>query len=106
MLPCSVLTSPPPWYGPPRPWPRAHRPTIRLFKAAYLPYLPLFPHLVKFIANTVQFNTTCNDYDSISQHSHQSTRTTGPQGGRGAYHYHAQERGRGRSDAGAYIEMK
>ena len=46
----------------------------------------LFLHLVKFLANTMQFNTTCNDYDSISQHSQQSTRTTG----RGAYHYHAQ----------------
>ena len=90
MLPCSVLTFPPPWYGPPRPWPQAHRPTIRLCKAACLPYLPLFPHLVKFLANTVQFNTTCNDYDSINQHSHQSTRTTGPQGGRGANHDHAQ----------------
>ena len=81
---------PPPWYGPPRPWPRAQRPTIRLFKAAYLPYFPLFPHLVKFLANTMQINTTCNDYDSISQHSHQSTRTAGPQGGRGANHDHAQ----------------
>ena len=80
---------------PPDPGPRAHRPTIRLFKAGYLPYLPLFPHLVKFIANTMQFNTTCNDYDSISQHSHQSTRTTGPQGGRGAYHDHAQGGGGG-----------
>ena len=38
----------------------------------------------------MQFNTTCNDYDSISQQSHQSTRTTGPQGGRGANHDHAQ----------------
>ena len=64
----------------PRPWAPAQRPTIRLFKAAYLPYLPLFPHLVKFLANTIQFNTTCNDYDSINQHD-QSTRTTGPQGG-------------------------
>ena len=82
MLPCSVLTSPP-WYGPPRPWPRAHRPTIRLCKAACLPYLPLFPHLVKFLANTMQINTSCKDCDSINQHSHQSTRTTGPQGGGG-----------------------
>ena len=37
----------------------------------------LFPHLVKFLANTVQINTTCKDYDSINQHSHQSTPTTG-----------------------------
>ena len=64
MFSCSVLTSPP-WYGPPRPWATAHRPTIRLCKAACLPYLPLFPHLVKFLANTMQFNTTCKDYDSI-----------------------------------------
>ena len=89
MLPCSVLTSPP-WYGPPRPWPRAHRPTIWLCKAACLPSLPLFPHLVKFPANTVQINTSCKDYDSINQHSHQSPRTTCPQGGRGANHDHAQ----------------
>ena len=94
MLSCSVLTSPP-WYGPPRPWAAAQRPTIRLCKAAYLPYLPLFPHLVKFLANTVQINTTCKDYDSINQHSHQSTPTTGPQGGRGANHDHAQGGGGG-----------
>ena len=50
----------------------------------------LFPYLVKFLANTMQFNTTCEDYDSINQHSHQSTRTTGPQPGRGANHDHAQ----------------
>ena len=85
MLPCSVLTSPPQWYGPPRACP-----CIRLFKAAYLPFLPLFPHLVKSLANIVQFNTTCKDYESINQHSHQSTRTTGPQGARGANHDHAQ----------------
>ena len=50
----------------------------------------LFPHFVKFLANTMQFNTTCKDYDSINQHSHQSTRTTGPQGGQGANHDYAQ----------------
>ena len=50
----------------PRPWALAQLPTIRLFKAACLPYLPLFPHLPKFLANTMQFNTTCNDYDSWS----------------------------------------
>ena len=77
-----MLTSPP--------WPRAHRPTIRPCKAACLSYLPLFPHLVKFLANTMQINTTCKDYDSINQHSHQSTGTTGPQGERGANHDHAQ----------------
>ena len=47
----------------------------------------LFPHLAKFLANTMQFNT-CKDYASINQHSHQSTRTTGPRGGRGANHDH------------------
>ena len=82
MLSCSVLTSPPTVWSP-QTLARAQRPTIRLCKAACLPYLPLFPHLVKFLANTVQINTSCKDYDSISQHSHQSTRTTGPQGGDG-----------------------
>ena len=80
----------PPWYGPLRPWPRAHRPTIRLCKAARLPYLPLFLHLVKFLANTMQNNIACEDYDSINHQSHQSTRTTGPQGGR--WKREAQER--------------
>ena len=94
---------PPTCYGPPRPWAPAQRPTIRLCKAACLPYLPLFPRLVKFLANTMQINTTCKDYDSINQHSHQSTRTTSPQGGRGANHDHAHKKGRGRSDTGAYI---
>ena len=51
LLPTRVYASvfrvnlPPPWYGPPRPWPRAHRPTIRLCKAACLPYLPFIPAL-------------------------------------------------------------
>ena len=65
-----------PWCGPPDP----------LRKAACIPYgsyLSLFPHVVKFLANTTQFNTTCKDYDSINQHSHQSTPTTRPQGGVG-----------------------
>ena len=92
---CFRVNLPPPWYGPPRPWPRAHRPTTRLCKAACLPYWPLFPHLVKFPANTMQINTSCKDYDPINQHSHQSTRTTGPQGGRGANHDHAQGGGGG-----------
>ena len=52
----------------------------------------------------MQFNTTCKDYDSINQHSHQSTPTTGPQGGPRANHYHAQGV-KGRSDAGAYIDV-
>ena len=62
----------PQWYGPPRPWATAQRLTIWLFKAAYLPYLPLFPHVVKFLANTMQFSTTYKDYDSINKHSRQS----------------------------------
>ena len=73
----------PPWYGPPRPWARHNVPPVSYCQAACLPYSPLFPHLVKFLANTVQFNTTCKDYDSINQHSHQSTPTTGLQGGGG-----------------------
>ena len=36
---------PPPWYGLPRPWAPAQRPTIRVFKAAALPYLPFIPAL-------------------------------------------------------------
>ena len=83
MLLCSVLTSPPHGMVPPDPGPRHNVPTIRLFKAACLTYLLLFPRLVKFLANTMQFNTTCKDYVSINQHSHQSTRTTSPQGGGG-----------------------
>ena len=94
MLPRSVLTSPP-WYGPRHTVPPLGYARLLAF------HLPLFPHLVKFVANTMQINTACKDYDSINQHSHQSTRTTGPQGGRGANHDHAQG-GEGRSDAGAY----
>ena len=70
---------PSPWYGPPRPWAPAQRPTIRLCKLIF--HICLFcPHLVKFLANTMHFNTTCKDYDSDNQHSHQSTPTTGLQG--------------------------
>ena len=76
---------------------------FRLFKAAGLLYLPLFPHLIKFLAKTVQFNTTCKDYDSIDQHSHQSTRTTGVEGGRGANHDHAQGGGGGATLEHIYI---
>ena len=36
-------------------------PPLGLFKAAYLPYLPLFPHVVRFLANTMQNNTACKD---------------------------------------------
>ena len=39
----------------------------------------IFPHFVKLLANTMQINTTCKDYDSINQHSHQSTPTTASQ---------------------------
>ena len=80
---------PPPWYGPPDPGPRHNVPPLGYSRLLAFHICLLFPHLVKLLANTVQFNTTCNDYDSISQHSHQSTRTTGPQGGRGASHDHA-----------------
>ena len=69
---CVNLPPHPPWYGPLNPGPRHN-----------------------------DFNTSCKDDDSINQHSHQSTSTTGPQGGWGANHDHAQG-GRGRSDAGAY----
>ena len=99
MLSCSVLTSPPMVWSP-RLWARHNLPTIRLCKAICLPYFPFLRHLVKFLGNTVQINTSCKDYDSIDHHSHQCTRTTGPQG-RGANHDHAQG-GRERSDAGAY----
>ena len=58
----------PPWYCPHRPWAPAQRPTIGKMKAACLPYLPLFPYLFKFFANTMQFNTACKGYDSINQH--------------------------------------
>ena len=88
MLTCSALTSPP-WYGPPRPWAPALSP-LGYARLLTFHIRRLFPHLVKFLANTMQFNTTCNDYDCINQHSHQSTRTTRPQGGRGANHHHAQ----------------
>ena len=106
MLSCSVLTSPhprpTPWYGmvPPDPGPRHNVPRLGYSRLLTFHMCLLFPHLVKFLANTMQFNTTCKDYDSMNQHSHQATRTTGPQGGRGANHDHAQ---RGRSDAGAYM---
>ena len=43
----------------------------------------------------MQINTACKDYDSINRHSHQSTRTTGAQGGRGANNDHAQGGGEG-----------
>ena len=80
---------PPPWYGPPDPGPRHNVPPLGHARLLTFHICLFFPHLVKFLANTVQFNTICKDYDSINQHSHQSTRTTGPQGGRGANHDHA-----------------
>ena len=90
-LSCSVLTSPP--HGPPRPWPRHKVPPLGYSRLLAFHICLLFPHLVKFLANTVQFNTTCKDYDSINQHSHQSTRTTVHGGGRGANHDHARGEG-------------
>ena len=80
MLSCSML---PPPHGmvPPDQGPRHNVPPLGYSRLLTFPFCLLFPLLVKFIANTMQFNTSCNDYDSINQHSHQSTRTTGPQGG-------------------------
>ena len=69
-----------PFDGFPGAWALAERLTMRLCKAAGLPYLPLFPHSVEFLANTIRFHIICKDYDSINQHSHQSTRTTGAGG--------------------------
>ena len=65
----------------------------------------LFPHLVKFLANTMQFNTTCNDYDSINQHSHQSTNNHRSTGGGGVQTMTTPKGGRGRSDAGVIYNM-
>ena len=83
MLPCSVLTSPPHRMVPPDPGPG--HPPLGYARLLAFHICHLFPHIVEFLANIMQFNTTCNDYDSISQHSHQSTRTTGDAG---AYIYH------------------
>ena len=73
---------------PPRP--RHNVPPLGYARLLTVHICLLFPHLVKFLANRMQFNTSCKDYDSINQHSHQSTRTTGAQRGRGANHDHAQ----------------
>ena len=81
---------PPPWYGPgrsigPGTW---HAFTAR--SLGYLPpFLPLFPHLIEFLANTIGFYTICKDYDSINQHSHPSTTTPPtPTGGEAGNHDH------------------
>ena len=80
MLPCSVLTSPPHGMVPPDPGPRHTVTALGYARLLTFHICLLFPHLVKFLANTVQINTSCRDYDSINQHSDQSTRTTGPRG--------------------------
>ena len=84
-----------PWYGPPDPGPRHNVPPLGYSRLLAFHICLLFPHLIEFLANTMQFNTTCKGYDSMSQHSHQSTSTTGLQGGRGANHDHAQGAGGG-----------
>ena len=91
MLPCSVLTSSPP-HGivPPDPGPGHTVPPLGYSRLLTFHICLLFRQLVKLLANTLQFNTSCKDYNSINQNSHQSTRTTGPQGGRGANRDHAQ----------------
>ena len=99
VLSCSVLTSPPMVWSP-RPWAPAQRPTIRLFKAACLPYLPFI----------LALNQIPRRYHAVQRHLkrlrlhqpaftpiHTHHRSTG---GRGANHDHAQG---GRSDAGAYM---
>ena len=94
MLSCSVFTSPP-WYGPPDPGSRHNVPPLGYSRLLAFHICLLFPHCVKLFANTMQLNTTCHDYDSISQHSHQSTRTTGPQKRPVPNHDHAQGAGGG-----------
>ena len=81
---------PPPWYGPgrsiePGTWHAFTAPSL-----GYLPpFLPLFPHLIEFLANTIGFYTICKDYDSINQHSHPSTTTPPtPTGGEAGNHDH------------------
>ena len=76
--------------GPPDPGPRQNVPPLGYSRLLAFHICLYFPHLVKFLANTVQFNTICKDYDSINQHAHQSTPTTGLEGGPGANHDHAQ----------------
>ena len=55
MLSCSVLTSPHMVWSP-RPWAPAQRPTIRLFEAAFLPYLPF--SLTQSNSFQIPFNST------------------------------------------------
>ena len=88
-------TPPPPWYGPgrsigPGTWHAFTAPSL-----GYLPpFLPLFPHLIEFLANTIGFYTICKDYDSINQHSHPSTTTPPtPTGGEAGNHDHPQKGG-------------
>ena len=103
MLLCSVFTPPPPWYGPMKPChPHSYCfcPVIRLL-AFYI--CLLFPHLVEILANNIGFDTTHKDYDSMNQHSHPSTLTTGPQGG--ANHDHARGRTLDRASIHTYIYM-
>ena len=49
--------------------------------ATYHRYLPLFPHTVEFLANTIGLYTMCKDYDSINQHSTTPPTTTGAEAG-------------------------
>ena len=90
-------------YGPPDPGPRHNVPPLGYSKLLTSHICLFFPHLVKFLANTMQFNTTCKAYDSINQHSHQSTRTTGPQALRSANHDHAEGGGGGATLEHIYI---
>ena len=81
---------PPPRYGPgrsigPGTWHAFAAPSL-----GYLPpFLPLFSHLIDFLANTTGFYTICKHYDSINQHSHPSTSTPpAPTGGEAGNHDH------------------
>ena len=96
----------PPWYGRPRPWAPAQRPTIQLFKAACLPYLPFIPALSQI---PCKYHAIQDRLQRLRLHQpaftpiHAHHRSTGR---RGANHDHAQgEGGRGATLEHIYTYM-
>ena len=62
----SRVNLPPHGMVPPDPGPRHNVPPLRYSRLLAFHICLLFPHLVKFLAHTMQINTTCKDYDSIN----------------------------------------
>ena len=69
---------------PPDPGPQHNVPPLGYSRLLAFHICLLFPHLVEFLANTMQINTTCKGCDSMNQHWRSANHDHAQGGGGGA----------------------